>query len=397
MDAPAESDSTATPVVTGDHAALHQAVGAVNLAQSIRQYGHLAARLDPLGSAPLGDPSPEPATHGVTDAELRSLPPNLISSPLAEGAANMFDVVQRFREVYCSTSGHDYAHVFVPEERQWLRRSVEMGRFRAPADPVHPVALLDRLTQVEAFERFLHRAFQAKTRFSIEGLDMMVPILDEIIGDAAEAGVGSMLIGMAHRGRLNVMAHVLNKPYAQILAEFKDPVTAENFQEDMSWTGDVKYHAGAHRAIENGREMHMVVSMPPNPSHLEAVDPVVVGMARAAGTNTDRAGAPSFDPTRSLPVLIHGDAAFPGQGIVAETLNLSRLAGYETGGTIHIIVNNQLGFTAIRATPTARRMQAASPAASRSRSCTSTPTTRRPASKRLAWRLPIATPSIATS
>src|SRR5688500_6245448 len=174
---------------------------------------------------------------------------------------------------------------------------------------------------------------------------MMVPILDEVIAEAAEAGIGHILIGMAHRGRLNVMAHVLNKPYAQILAEFKDPVSSKNFREDMTWTGDVKYHAGAHRAIKGGREMDLVVSMPPNPSHLEAVDPIVEGMARAAGTTVEGPGAPTFDPSRSVPILIHGDAAFPGQGVVAETLNLSRLPGYNTGGTIHIIANNQLGFT----------------------------------------------------
>ena len=150
---------------------------------------------------------------------------------------------------------------------------------------------------------------------------------------------------MAHRGRLNVLAHVLNKPYAQILAEFKDPVSSRTFREDMGWTGDVKYHAGAHRAIKGGRAMDVVVSMPPNPSHLEAVNPVVVGMARAAGTTADKPGAPVFDPDATLPILIHGDAAFPGQGVVAETLNLRRLPGYTTGGTIHIIANNQLGFT----------------------------------------------------
>src|SRR5688500_12543134 len=174
---------------------------------------------------------------------------------------------------------------------------------------------------------------------------MMVPILDEVIAEAAEAGIGHILIGMAHRGRLNVMAHVLNKPYAQILAEFKDPVSSKRFREDMAWTGDVKYHAGAHRAIKGGRAMDLVVSMPPNPSHLEAVDPIVEGMARAAGTTVEGPGAPTFDPSRSVPILIHGDAAFPGQGVVAETLNLSRLPGYNTGGTIHIIANNQLGFT----------------------------------------------------
>ncbi|MGC4082490.1 MAG: 2-oxoglutarate dehydrogenase E1 component [Vicinamibacterales bacterium] len=341
------ADDTAPPAAALGETALLKAVKAVNLAQSIRRYGHLAATLNPLGTPPPGDPSLEMATHGITEDDLRALPPTLYASPLADGAANMLDVVNRFRAVYCSTSGHDYAHVFNPDERAWLREAVEQGRFRAPADPIDPVAILERLSQVEAFERFLHRAFQAKTRFSIEGLDMAVPILDEIIGDAAEAGASSMFIGMAHRGRLNIMAHVLNKPYAQILAEFKDPLNKDNFQEDMSWTGDVKYHAGAHRAIRNGREMQMLVYMPPNPSHLEAVDPVVVGMARAAGTTVDHAGPAVFDPRRSIPVLIHGDAAFPGQGIVAETLNLGRLAGYTTGGTIHVIVNNQLGFTAV--------------------------------------------------
>ena len=320
-------------------------VGAVNLAQAIRRYGHLAAQLDPLGGRPLGDPSLLAATHGVTDEDLRTLPASLITSPLGEGASNMLELIDALRRLYCSTTGYDLAHVFVPDERQWLRQAIECGRFRAPSDPIDPAALLVRLTQVEAFERFLHRTFPGKTRFSIEGLDILVPVLDEVIAEAAESGIRHILIGMAHRGRLNVMAHVLNKPYAQILAEFKEPVSSRNFREDMAWTGDVKYHAGAHRAIKGGREMGLVVTMPPNPSHLEAVDPIVEGMARAAGTLVDAPGPPRFDPARSVPILIHGDAAFPGQGVVAETLNLGRLPGYSTGGTIHIIVNNQLGFT----------------------------------------------------
>src|SRR5262249_35829948 len=158
----------------------------------------------------------------------------------------------------------------------------------------------------------LHRTFPGKTRFSIEGLDTMVPVLDEVIGEAAESGTRRVMIGMAHRGRLNVMAHVLNKPYAQILAEFKEPLSSRSFRGDMAWTGDFKYHAGAHRAIQGGAALDLVVSMPPNPSHLEAIDPIVEGMARAAGTIVDAPGAPSFDPGRSLPILIHGDAAFPG-------------------------------------------------------------------------------------
>jgi 2-oxoglutarate dehydrogenase E1 component len=333
-----------TPASAAGSIPLEKVVGAVNLAESIRRYGHLAARLDPLGGRPpIGDPSLLAATHGVTDDDLRRLPPNLVVGPL-DGVTTAYDAIEALRRIYCSTTGYDYAHVFVPDEREWLRQAAEQGRFRAPADPIDPVKLLDRLSQVEAFERFLQRTFPGKTRFSIEGLDMLVPVLDEVIAESGEAGIRQILVGMAHRGRLNVMAHVLNKPYAQILAEFKDPVS-RNFREDMTWTGDVKYHAGAHRAITGGAAMDLVVSMPPNPSHLEAVDPIVEGMARAAGTSVDGPGAPKFDPARSVPILIHGDAAFPGQGVVAETLNLSRLPGYSTGGTIHVIVNNQLGFT----------------------------------------------------
>jgi 2-oxoglutarate dehydrogenase E1 component len=332
------------PATTSFEISLDKVVGVVNLAESIRRYGHLAAQLDPLKArTPIGDPSLLPATHGVTDADLRRLPANLVAGPL-EGVQTAYDAIEALRRIYLSTTGYDYAHVFVPDEREWLREAAERGRFRAPSDPIDPVKLLDRLSQVEAFERFLHRTFPGKTRFSIEGLDMLVPVLDEVIAESGEAGIRQIMIGMAHRGRLNVMAHVLNKPYSQILAEFKDPVS-KTFREDMAWTGDVKYHAGAHRAIKGGAAMDLVVSMPPNPSHLEAVDPVVEGMARAAGTSVEGGGAPRFDPARSVPILIHGDAAFPGQGVVAETLNLSRLPGYSTGGTIHIIVNNQLGFT----------------------------------------------------
>ena len=340
---PAADVDEPAPVAGGS---LQKVVGAVNLAQSIRRYGHLAA--SSIRSACASRSAIRRSSRRRTASpseDLRSLPASLIPSPLGEDATTMHELVEALRRIYCSTTGYDYAHVFVPEERRWLRQAAECGRFRAPADPINPVALLDRLTQVEAFERFLHRTFPGKTRFSIEGLDMLVPILDEVIGEAAEAGIRNILIGMAHRGRLNVMAHVLNKPYAQILAEFKDPVSSQSFREDMAWTGDVKYHAGAHRAIKGGDALDLVVSMPPNPSHLEAVDPVVEGMARAAGTTVDGPGAPKFDPTRSVPILIHGDAAFPGQGVVAETLNLSRLPGYNTGGTIHIIANNQLGFT----------------------------------------------------
>ncbi|GMV21087.1 MAG: hypothetical protein AMXMBFR57_10360 [Acidimicrobiia bacterium] len=349
---PAAGGTTPTAATAVESAAAHVAgfdpdtiVGAVNLAQSIRRYGHLAAHIDPLGGTPAGDPALEPETHGVTEADLRALPASLIHGRIAEGLETMWDVVTRLREIYCGPIGYDIAHIFVPEERRWLREAVETGRFAAPADPIDPVALLGRLTEVEAFERFLHRTFPGKTRFSIEGLDTLVPILDEVISEAAEAGLRQAFIAMAHRGRLNVMAHVLGKPYEQILAEFKDPVRSALESEGVRWAGDVKYHLGASRAIDGGEEVDLIVSMPPNPSHLEAIDPVLVGMARAAGTEASEPGAPRFNPDAVLPILIHGDAAFPGQGVVAETLNLHRLEGYTTGGTIHIIANNQIGFT----------------------------------------------------
>jgi 2-oxoglutarate dehydrogenase E1 component len=321
-------------------------VGAANLAESIRRYGHLAARLDPLGSAPIGDPALSPRAHGISDADLKQLPAALVGGPVAESSTNAYEAIEKLRRIYCSTTGFDYAHVFVPEEREWLRTAAESGRFLPPMDPTSAEALLDRITQVEVFERFLHKTFPGKTRFSVEGLDMLVPVLDEIICGAADQGTRHTIIGMAHRGRLNVLAHVPQKPYAQILAEFKDPVARQALRVDLGWTGDVKYHAGARTSAPRG-QMH--VTLAPNPSHLEAVNPVVAGMARAAGTVASQPGAPRFDGASTLPVLIHGDASFPGQGIVAETLNLSRLAGYDTDGTIHIIANNQLGFTATAA------------------------------------------------
>ena len=339
-----------TPVVPGGSGTTQAApaniqaiVGAANLAESVRRYGHLAAQLDPLGSAALGDPSLSPRAHGTTDEELRQLPASLVGGEVAESSTNAYDAIEKLRRVYCSTTGFDFAHVFVPEERDWLRHAAESGRYLPPMDPDHAKALLDRLTQIEVFEQFLHRIFPGKTRFSVEGLDMLVPVLDEVISGAGDQGVRHTLLGMAHRGRLNVLAHVLDKPYSQILAEFKDPLHPQALRLDLGWTGDVKYHAGARTEGPHGQ---MFVTMAPNPSHLEAVNPVVVGMARAAGTHADRPGAAEFDGGTTLPILIHGDSAFPGQGIVAETLNLSRLAGYDTGGTIHVIANNQLGFTA---------------------------------------------------
>ena len=342
---PTEPDPVAQVAAVAPATDLQAGIAAFNLAESIRRFGHLAAGIDPLGfHDPIGDPSLQPQSHGLTTDALKRLPASIVSGPAAQGAANAFDAMARLREIYCSTTGHDYNQVFVPDERVWLRHAVESRQFRPPTDPIDGRKLLDRITEVETFERFLHRTFPGKTRFSIEGLDMMMPILDEIIHDAAEGGVQHVMIAMAHRGRLNVLAHILQKPYTQVLAEFKDPIL--KLRVDLGFMGDVKYHAGARtKAQPDGLPKEVVISMPPNPSHLEAVDPVVNGMARAAATIAEQPGAPIVDKGKVLAILIHGDAAFPGQGVVAETLNLSRLDGYDVGGIIHIIANNQLGFT----------------------------------------------------
>lgn len=347
------------PPVQGEYPAelseveAEKVVAATNLAQAIRIFGYRAAQLDPLGSAPPGDPSLETSSYDLQDEDLRSLPPSLVGGPAANGAGDALEAIEALRKMYCSTTGYDYGHIHEPEERDWLRDAAESGRFRSPADPIDPVKLLERLTQVETFEQFLHRIFPGKTRFSIEGLDIMVPVLDHIIERAAHGDICMIFLGMAHRGRLNVLAHVLKKPTPQILAEFKDPKGRFSPWDELGWTGDVKYHAGASGAVrgEDGSDgsIRLIICMPPNPSHLEHVNPVVEGMSRSAQSQTNLPGIPRFYPRAALPILIHGDAAFSGQGIVAETLNFSRLPGYRTAGTIHIISNNQLGYTATEA------------------------------------------------
>ena len=322
-------------------------VGAANLALAIRAFGHLDAKINPLGIKCTGDISLDPATHNINEEDLFQLPSSLIGGPIAETTSNAAEAIKKLRSVYSSTVGYDYYHINSIEERRWLRHAAESGTFRPPNDPINEKRVLDSLTKTEVLERFLHRIFPGKFRFSIEGVDTLIPILNEIVGLAAESDIHNILLGMAHRGRLNVMHHVMNKEYKGTLIKFKDPVLERDFRDYMGWTGDVKYHEGARHAIKNGRPIEMEITLSPNPSHLESVNPVVEGMTRAAGTKSDNPGAPEFDPAVSLPILVHGDAAFPGQGIVAETLNLSRLPGYGTGGTLHIITNNQLGYTTL--------------------------------------------------
>lgn len=244
----------------------------------------------------------------------------------------------------------EYAHTASGEEQDWLEQMLMTSRAKRRPDLRRETLM--RLLEVDEFEKFLQRAFPGQKRFSLEGLDMLVPMVDELVKQAASSGIKTVMMGMAHRGRLNVLAHVLGKPYADIFSEFhmapnKDLVPSEgSLGINYGWTGDVKYHLGAHRDLREDdiREVRIVLAH--NPSHLEFVDPVVEGYARAVQDGRDQAGQPAFHQDEAMAMLVHGDAAFPGEGVVAETLNLSRLDGYQTGGTIHIIANNQLGFTA---------------------------------------------------
>ncbi|HUR94023.1 MAG TPA: multifunctional oxoglutarate decarboxylase/oxoglutarate dehydrogenase thiamine pyrophosphate-binding subunit/dihydrolipoyllysine-residue succinyltransferase subunit, partial [Gemmatimonadales bacterium] len=246
---------------------------------------------------------------------------------------------------YCGTMAYEIEHISTHEERVWLREKIESGAYRKPMSPDEQRRLLQRLTEVETLEKFLHKAYLGQKRFSIEGVDMLVPMLDLTIERAAESGARDVVIGMAHRGRLNVLAHTVGRPYETIFAEFEGGRHVEAGQlTPEGGTGDVKYHHGAEGAYRTGKNKAITVTLSPNPSHLEFVSPVVDGRARAKQTQR-RGREAHHDPTAALPVAIHGDAAFAGQGVVAETLNLGALKGYRTGGTLHIITNNQVGFT----------------------------------------------------
>jgi 2-oxoglutarate dehydrogenase E1 component len=254
------------------------------------------------------------------------------------------DALPRLSATYTGTIAYEIEHIADHEKRVWLRHAIESGKYRHSLTEDERKGLLASLSRVEAFEQYLRRAFLGQKQFSIEGLDVMVPMLDEAVGLAAENGAHEVVIGMAHRGRLNVLAHTLGLGYDSIIREFEGERTIDAVvATDEGGTGDVKYHLGAEgtRSTPAGE---ITVTLASNPSHLEAVDPVVEGRARAE--QTDRSTSHGLhDPSVALPILIHGDASFPGQGEVAETLNLSALDGYSTGGTLHVIANNQIGFT----------------------------------------------------
>ena len=314
------------------------------LVKAHRMHGHLAARLDPLGSEPLGDPAlDETRLIPPLTPELQARIPAKLLRVHVPGET-LKEALPALREVYCGTIAYEIEHLSDHAERVWLRQAIESGRYRQPLTAEERMRLLDRVSRAEGFEQYLRRAFLGQKQFSLEGLDSMVPMLDEAIEIAAAAGAHEVVIGMAHRGRLNVLVHTVGRSYESILREFEGERTIDAVvANDEGGTGDVKYHLAATgtRATASGE---VTVTLAPNPSHLEAVDPVVEGWTRAE--QTDRSfGAGIHDPSVALPILIHGDASFAGQGVVAETLNLSNLDGYTTGGTLHLISNNQVGFT----------------------------------------------------
>jgi len=334
----------AVPATPPDYpsTSLEHVAGAMALVDALRTHGHLAAQLDPLGSDPPGDPALDPASVGLSEAEMRAIPARVLR--VAAPGETLTDALPNLRAIYCGTIAYEVEHVSDHIQRAWLRERIESGQYRALPSPAQRKALYDRLVSVESFERFLHKAYLGQKRFSIEGVDLLVPMLDLVFEIAAEHGAREVVVGMAHRGRLNVLTHNIGRPAVTIFAEFEGGKNLETGLAPDEGTGDVKYHHGAEGVFVTGTGRAVTVALAHNPSHLEFVGPVVDGSARARQTQR-RGPEPHQDTAVAVPVVVHGDAAFAGQGVVAETLNLNALKGYRVGGTIHIITNNQVGFT----------------------------------------------------
>jgi 2-oxoglutarate decarboxylase len=347
--AAAAATETASQAATGTQAGapseeLLEAVQAAStLVTRFRSHGHLAARLDPLGSEPEGEPGLDPEAIGLTPAITARIPAKILHMYVP--GATLADALPHLRETYCGTIAYEIEHIASHRQRVWLREHIESGAFRAPLRKEEQETLLKRLIEVDALERFMHKAYLGQHQFSIEGLDMTVPMLDELIQLSAAHGGREVVIGMAHRGRLNVLAHNLGRPYDTIFAEFEGASTLEAVTTiPQGGTGDVKYHHGTQGTYKLPDGGAIMVNLESNPSHLEYVSAVVEGATRAA--QTTRHGPHAHQDTNAaVPIAIHGDASFPAQGVVAETLNLQALDGYKVGGTVHLIMNNQVGFT----------------------------------------------------
>ena len=333
--------AAAVPGTAGRIEEIAKQAAVLQLINAYRVRGHLIADLDPLGSEPNYHPELDPATYGLTIWDLdREFLTGSLGEAIGEDAprpvATLRETLETLRQTYCGKIGCEYMNIQHPEQKRWLQLRMEPEASSWPLNRDTRVRILEKLVEAETFEHFLHTRFVGQKRFSLEGSETAIAILEELLSRAAANGVQEIVIGMAHRGRLSVLANIIGKPLTQIFSEFEgdpDPTSIQG-------SGDVKYHIGASgvRTFPEGRQM--VVSVAPNASHLEAVDAVVEGIVRP---KQDRLG--DTERKKVMAVLVHGDAAFAGQGVVAETLNLSQLEGYRTGGTIHLIINNQIGFT----------------------------------------------------
>ena len=332
-----EKDSS-TPLSAGGRGleAVEKQARVLSLINAYRVRGHLVADLNPLGSDAVPyHPDLDPATYGFTLWDLDR--PFITNGLGGRDRATLREILEVLRQTYCGKIGAEFMYNQDPAQKQWLIDRMESTRNRPILGADDRRRILKKLIEAESFEKFLHAKYVGQKRFSLEGGESTIPLLDRLLDRAAEAGLGEAVIGMSHRGRLTVLANTVGKPVGRIFSEFDGEVDPESIQG----SGDVKYHLGAtgiHVAPGGAR---LDVSLAPNPSHLEAVDPVVEGMVRAKQT---RLGEDRLH-NKVMPVLLHGDAAFAGQGIVAETINMSQLHGYRTGGTVHVIVNNQIGFT----------------------------------------------------
>ena len=305
-----------------------------DLINAYRERGRLLADLNPLT-----DPIP---SHSFLDLQVFGLGPDDLKKSFTAGNliglgnATLEKILSRLKEIYCSSIGVEFTHIKDPVAREWLQNKLETSQGIQKLTPELKKRILSRLTESETFEQFLHTRYVAQKRFSLEGGESLIPMLDRIIEVAADLGANNVVMGMAHRGRLNVLTHIFGKKPEYIFTEFE-----ENYEQDqVGNSGDVKYHKGFSSDIQTSSGHPVHLSLAHNPSHLEFVNPVVEGVARAKQLSLG-----DHERSQVVPILIHGDAAFSGQGVVYETLNLSQLEGYWTGGTVHIVIDNQIGFT----------------------------------------------------
>jgi len=314
----------------------------MDMAANIRKKGHLEADINPIDQRKtigIGDIR----TYGVTEEDVREVPAEFISPALKDTCKDGLSALSRLKGLYMNKVGYEIDHLN-DEERQWFERQIEQGYVDRAIRLLDKKRLMEQLTAAESFEQFLHKTYVGQKRFSVEGLETLVPSIEELVKLSAKEEIKQVAIAMAHRGRLNVLAHVMDKPYEAIFSQFQHSAYPGN-KPALSTTGDVKYHMGAvAEKVYDGKKI--TVTMGNNPSHLEIANSVVEGYTRAAQDDRSKKGYPAQEFSKGLCILIHGDAAFPGQGCVAETLNFSQTAAYNTGGTIHIIANNNIGFTA---------------------------------------------------